>query len=172
MAVLGLGLAALVGDRVLLSESQTGPQTATASPVSRTPGHSADPRPAQVHADSPGEAALVSGSLAAKLENVRVGQSLDPAAARDAFCASQQWLDDLTPDKPESSDEVRAQAFLRNHRLKAVVKFDRGGAAIIDDSYLFLGQELDGFRLIRVSDRTATLVSGSAKVTVSMEEDN
>lgn len=178
VVLLGLGTIALVVDRMLPGGGQTGPRSVTAAmtaDISTDTGRQGTPE----LADLGNTATLVDDSLAMRLDGIRVEQNLDPQEAKDAFCPSDSWLSLLRPEEPvvvaASSDEVRAKDFQQAHELKAVVLFENGGAAIIDEEYLAVGKELDGFRLIRVDKGSAVLGLNGVEVTLSLDveqEDN
>ena len=176
VAVLGTGMAALMADRAI-GYGPTGPSQAGAAMTSQSVALSESASPTQP-IQTNNTATLVDDSLATRLDNLRVKHQLVPSAARDAFCPSQPWLDELQPKEEEakqiavtSSDEVRAQDFSRKHVLKAVVLVGNGGAAIIDDRYVPVGQEMDGFRLMSVDKHTAVLTFNTAQVTLRMNLD-
>ena len=67
-----------------------------------------------------------------------------------------------------ASQEVRVIDFADRHELKAVASHDEGGAALIDDKYVRVGQVIDGFRLVEVSERQVTLVAGEVQVRLKL----
>ena len=175
IAVLGTGIAALAADR-LIGYGPTGPSQAGAATVSQ-PVSAAGSLSDVAKVKTNDTAMLVADSLATRLDNLRHTHQLVPTSARDAFCPSQSWLDELQPRKQSeqveamSSDEVRARGFARSHELKAVVLIGKGGAAIIGEQYLPVGSEMDGFRLVSVDKGTAVLVLNAARVTLKMNKD-
>ncbi len=60
---------------------------------------------------------------------------------------------------------------LNAHVLKAVALVDGGGGAIIDDEYVPVGREIDGFLLVSVDEHSAVLRLNSVLVTLKMDSD-
>lgn len=176
VVVLGAGIAALVADRAV-GYGPTGPSQAGAAMTPQSVALS-ESEPYSQSVQTNNTATLVDDSLATRLDNLRAKHCLVPSSARDAFCPSQPWLDELQPRKEEakhiavtSSDEVRAQDFSRKHVLKAVVLVDGGGAAIIDDRYVPVGRKIDGFRLMSVDKHVAVLTFNTAQAILRMNMD-
>jgi hypothetical protein len=167
VVVLGLGLGSLTVDRLLLSDSQTAPSKVEAAANVQALTDS-PPAPAARPA-AEGNSTLLDDSLAARLESLASLHQVDRAAANDAFCASREWLAELKPENPISSDEVLVQEFAQKHRLQAVVMVLEGGSAIIDGQPITVGQTFDGFHLSAVGDRSATFVCNKAAVTLRMD---
>jgi len=172
VAVLGLGVAALAVDKVLLGEEQAGPPSAQ---LAAPPGPVATPAPIpSASATTPGHNIVAEiSALAAGLDGVRDALALDLSDTPDAFCPSETWLWDLRPSEQivTSSQEVRVIGFSQRHTLKAVVTHGKGGAAYIDDKYVRVGQVIDGFRLVKVSDRMVTLKAGGVQVELKLQTD-
>lgn len=176
VTVLGLGAMALVVDKALLGEEQVGPPRAQAAQAVRAVvppgpvGRPAEPPPAPGPVLGDSTVAEIS-ALAAGLDTVRDVLALDLSDTRDAFCPSATWLSDLRPVESivTSSQEARIIDFARGHKLKAVVTHGGGGAAFIDDKYVRVGQVIDGFRLVSVSDRGATLAAKGVQVELKLQ---
>ena len=170
--VLGLAAMVLVADRLTSGPGQTGPAQVKAA---MAPGGSVRPVEGSV-TNAGGEVAgdacgLVDDSLATRLETFSREHNLEPLAVKDAFCAPQSWLADLKPDRPMSSTQVMAQDFVRQHKLTAVASFQNVGIAVIDDKQVRVGEELDGFRLLRVADRSAVFTSNGVQVKLTLHPD-
>jgi len=170
LVVLGLSLTGLAADRLVFGTSRIGPNQAAAAPADGVPVPLLQAQVAEKKTDRISESAP--GTLVARLDCLRREQGLEPAACQDAFCPSPSWLADLQPQEPPGSDQQRAREFVQRRRLKAVLRSANGGAAIIDDQYLTVGQTLDGFQLLRVGDRSAVLVSDRAHVTLELDPQN
>ena len=170
--LLGLAAMVLVADRLTPGPGQAGPAQVKAAV---TPGKGVRPTevPVTNAADEvTGDASgLADDSLAARLETFCREHDLDPLAVRDAFCAPQSWLADLQPEQPMSSTQVMAQDFVRKHKLTAVATFQNVGIAVIDDEHVRVGEKLDGFRLMRVADRSAILASNGVQVKLTLNPD-
>ena len=167
VVVLGFATAALAADRLIPVDDQGTPSRASASVLNVLSRTSHKTTPARI--ETINTATLVDESLAERLEKLSSDYAVEPTNSRDAFCPSQSWLAELRPETTITSNEARIQNFLQNHRLKAVVTFNNKGAAIIDDKYLPVGGELDGFKLIKVSERSAMFDCEGAQVTLKIE---
>ena len=172
VAVVGLGVGALLIDRVLLDDGQGGPQQAQAA----APSHVQ--RTVPIAPSVPSGTVLLDNSLASRLDSVREMLDLDLGATKDAFCPSDVWMAELRPDvaeiKPvqaEVSHERKGIDFGRSHQLKAVVASGANGGAFIDDKYVRMGQLIDGFRLVKVGYRTAVLEADGVQVELKLKVD-
>ena len=173
VAVLGLGVGALLVDRVLLGGEQSGPERAEAA----SPAYVEKTAPAASLATRSG--AMSATALADRLDAVRQMLDLDLAATKDAFCPSEVWMAELRPEalevKPvrtEVSHERKSIEFGRTHQLKAVVSGGVNGGAFIGDKYLRVGQVIDGFRLVKISHRAAVLESDGVEVELKLKVDS
>ncbi len=165
--VLGLGMCFLVIERLFLSDSDSNPRQAGAAVATHAPAGSLLMPAIRSLADT--DSTLLDDSLATRLDSLASSHGVNPLAANDAFCPSSQWLADLRPDGPASSDEVRAQKFAENHQLQAVVLVSEGGSVIVNGKPVTVGQTLDGFRLLSVGNHSAAFVCNKAKVTLRMD---
>ena len=116
------------------------------------------------------EADLVSEArmlIADRLAEVAEQDRLDPTDVRDAFRTPAVWFSrESGTANPVKSPGER---FREIHRLNAVLAAGREGHVIIDGRRLLIGQELDGFTLISVGERTAVLVSEQEGVKLQLE---
>jgi hypothetical protein len=158
VAVLGLALGGLAVDRLVLDGGATGPRDAAAAIA-------AAGAPAPAAASPAGLNTLVSPAasrgptLAARLEHIGKEHRLDPMCIDDAFRPSLAWPKPASPaasDRPKAAEVDPTQAFLKAHRLMAVVQNTTGGAAIVNGRTLTVGMEIDGFKLVRITRRSAT----------------
>ena len=166
VVVLGLGIAALAADRLMLDEGQTGPSQARAASVG-------GPAPAASGSVKGPSVELLDNSLATRLDTLRGAMDLDFSATKDAFRPSESWLSDLRPEAPvaTSSTEVRVLGFGRRHELKAIVNGSgQDGSAFIDDRFVRVGQTIDGFRLVKIGYRMAVLESNGEQVVLRLKE--
>lgn len=165
VTVLGLGLAGLAADRLMLEDGATGPGQAQAAspgvPVAATGNPAGSPT-----------VELLDNSLASRLDTLRDVMALDLSATKDAFCPSELWLSDLRPEERvvTSSDEVRVMDFGRRHQLKAIASSGTGGAAFIDEKFVRVGQVIDGFRLVKIGYRMVVLESNGVEVVLRLQD--
>jgi len=168
VVVLGVGLAALAVDRFVLGGPESGPSQAQAA--SPDPGMGPSPLGAPA---APAETDLLANSLATRLDTLRETMDLDLSATKDAFCPSESWLSDMRPADPvaTSSTEVKGLDFGRKHQLNAVVTGGGGhGGAFIGDRFVRVGQVIDGFRLVKIGYRTATLENDGVEVVLKLKD--
>jgi hypothetical protein len=102
-----------------------------------------------------------------QLEVLARQRQLRPGDVRDAFRPSDAWPDGGAGTGPSESV---AERFKREHELTAVMAAGPGGYAIVDGRTLFIGQVLDGFTLVSVGPRHATLESGGVRVVLDLPE--
>jgi len=168
LAVLILGLGILVVDRAfILPKSAPAGQAdfsvqSSTQPASATAGKSA--------AESPLNDKL------AKLEAIWADRNLDLRQTRDAFSvpgsrSGQVWQDGPDQGMSSISKSDPVSRFVMRHRLKAVSVSTDKTAAFIDDRFLSVGQELDGFRLVAVDKESATFEAGGKQVTLRLTSD-
>ena len=163
-----LGLAALIVDRVFLSE----PEAAKAQPSAATTRPSARPpiRPsARPSVASPTSRPAVN-SLSDRLRQVQEADQSRLAKARKVVGLAEPAAQSapkapspvLQPPKPDPAEKFR-----RAHRLTATLLNGQLSQAMVDGRFITLGQALDGFRLTAVSSTTATFESADAKVVLA-----
>lgn len=163
IAVLGLGVLALVVDRSMLkpeSASAAEPATTAAAPAGPAePIAAATPRP---------EATAVP-SLSVRLRAAADG--LDTGRVRNVFgSAADAAANDLAEANP---DETAALAFQRSRRLNSIVGFGDRGAVQIDGEIVAVGQAIDGFRLVEIDRQGAVFERNGVRVylTASTEQE-
>jgi len=146
-AVFLLGAAGLVADRTIL-RPQGGPQAASADSLSvassAVPPSNRGPA-AETVTEPP--------SVAERLNNLLAGQETGPEEPRDPFSLPATWSDTAPVDGERTPDA--AKGFVRTHQLKAIVMQGGQSCAQIDDSFLVIGQCVDGFTLVSVDHRSA-----------------
>lgn len=163
--ILALAAIALAIDRVFLPP----PQDASAT-------HGAALAVTSAAVDLDDLDALVSEIEVPMPRHVVIGHQLDalarqrglrPQDVRDAFRPSAAWPDRGAVTGPSRSV---AERFKAAHELTAVMAAGPDGYAIVDGRTLFIGQVLDGFTLVSVGPRRATLESGSVRVVLDLSE--
>lgn len=83
----------------------------------------------------------------------------DSGQTRDAFCPPQAWM----PSKPAQAETVAPSApgssFVSSHSLQGILISGPSKDVIINNRCVSVGQTIDGFKLVRVEDSRAVLVS-------------
>jgi hypothetical protein len=175
-AVLVLAVAAFVVDRwvighedddgALVSAQGTAAPHRAPGPSRRTIQRQAKPAAAAVAAAP--EASL--GDVAALAERLRCAaeaREIDlEKTVRDAFRPPQAWV------TAGATDEQLAAAALQARKLTAVARRPSGrGVAIVQDKTVTVGQSLDGFTLIAVTEKSAMFRRGSLLVELKLTEE-
>ena len=171
-AVVAVGALALLVDRVFLDSSQTSPEAATGEVLAAPTGEGPPAKSTQTIPVPPPSILGTDQSVAARLAALTGSKGLDPAGVRDAFCPAPAWIGAPEADVPVvESVESQAERFGRSHQLQAVMVGDLGSYAIIDGKCVFVGQTLDGFKLVSVGQASATLEAGGTRVTLKLKSD-
>lgn len=178
VCVLAVGLLALVVDRVFL-DHPAGPDEAAAQqpePSSRPPR----PAPRAGGAAAPRQAATPPApqpdtqSLAARLE--AAAKTIDPdlSNSRDGFTMPEAWWAEMQPPPAVEPSQAQQPAPTKEYKLMAVMVSDRGEGrhAIIDGKCLLLGEELDGLKLVSVTQQSAVLagVGDGVRIELKLQE--
>ena len=159
-AVMIVAAGALVWDR-----SSTGPAKAVASAgdsplLQSTPKPIADIRSGRDDSSNSFAASAAGNRFRQRMAILARDEQLDPAAAENAFGLPKKWLTKPldpaleTVNSPVlSQTQTRIETF-RQHHLAAVMVGHRGYANV-DGQGIFVGESLDGFKLISVTKTTA-----------------
>jgi hypothetical protein len=109
------------------------------------------------------------GDVAALAERLRCAaeaRKIDLDSVHDAFRPPQSWV------TAGATDEQLAAAALQARKLTAVARRPSGrGVAIVQDKTVTVGQTLDGFTLIAVSEQSAMFRRGSLLVELKLADD-
>jgi hypothetical protein len=173
IAVLSAAGVALLVDRVALDSGVTGPAESSASVLDGFPVEPALPgQDPSVDGLRPSiSQATPASELAKRLREV--GERFpkaDPAQGRDAFTPAVGWSAQMNQGTPDNSAEF-ARAFQESHRLDAVMTIGDQRCAVIDGRTVFVGQALDGYKLLSVDQRSAVFEVGGARVKISIRAD-
>jgi hypothetical protein len=165
----------------LLLDRLVGPSGAGAAPI--VVGAGAPPR-RTVAAPTGGPAR----GAAIVLAPARFPRALPPDAgeARDLFGLTEEIQQTLAPVAPPAKGHAdpRAEpgagadhsvaepaAFAAAHRVAAVVAGGRSALALVDGTWLRVGQKLDGYELVRIRGTTAIFRSGAGQAELSVDTD-
>lgn len=168
IAVLGIAGVGLLIDRVVIGSDMTSPAETSAGILDDV---QVDPASLLIVPEKAGNTApanaLPAESLANRLRQIAGGSSVnDGAAARDAFTPPSSWVP--VDAEPEAGSEaaMAAETFKRDHKLEAVLVTGDQRCAVINGQTIYVGQTLQGYRLISVHERSAEFRAGA--VTVSL----
>jgi len=184
-AVLGLAVSAFAFDRFVLGPGDDAPEEVAAAPAGaarrptprRTPARPAGVASAKAAAaQAPAAGAAVpaaspTSTLSTRLEALAAAHKLKLDNVGDAFKPSPVWVGSPKQVAP-TVEVVDAVAEFQKKKLTAVMKQNSGGIAVIDKTYLSVGQSLDGFRLVAVKDRSAILRRGNQRVELRLRDDD
>ena len=108
-------------------------------------------------------------ALAERVQHVTEARRLEPEQVIDIFHTPAGWAKTL-PNGPDA-----AAVFAARHQLVAVLKSSRGGVAVVTSGAsrksLRIGQQLDGFTLVAIADRSITLHSPQGTVELPLPAD-
>lgn len=112
-------------------------------------------------------------ALADQMEEIAEKHQLELTSVTDAFRPAESWVGQAPEQKqvqPVDPNKARVEQFIKSHQLQAVVIADGSQGAIINGRYLTVGQEMDGFKLESVYKRSVVMVSGGARVVLTLAE--
>jgi hypothetical protein len=160
LTIFFVGLAALLIDRVFL-RPQGGPSAASADSSPSVEGSVSLVENLPV-LDSPTQGLEV----AQRLDSLRSDEELDLVGVRNPFSLPASWHDE-PQERPKTIPDAAA-AFARTHRLTAVARDEPRSYALVDNHFLTPGQDIDGFRLIAVRDRSAVFERDGKQVVLEL----
>ena len=165
LVVLGLALTAFATDRLWpAGENQEPGMVAQAqgAPATKTP------LPSTLTLDkAPEMPCRPETLLACRLEELTRG----PAGEfRDIFQPSVQWIapkaNPVVKGEPDVVESDPVQVFQYRHKLSAVLVNSGGGAAVVSNILMRVGQNLDGFRLQEIRRNAVTFVAPNGRTVV------
>ncbi|HXE53432.1 MAG TPA: hypothetical protein VN541_10470 [Tepidisphaeraceae bacterium] len=169
-ALFALAVVALGVDKFVL-----GPPESQAAVSAETQVASAPPAHSETHPEVPTAARPTQPGLAAltlQMDQVNRTLGLESADIPDLFQAPAGWLKPAAAKQPVDA----AATFSAQHHLLAVLKSSRGGVAVIGGATLRkslrIGQQVDGFKLTAIGERSATFTSGQQKVELQLPTDS
>lgn len=156
-AVLLLGAVALGVDRVWLTPNavDAAVRPAVAPRTAAMPRVPVQQVAAPAREVEPGRSG---GVIAERLSRASQQRGVDPLRAVDAFEVPATWRSAAKPEAAPAAPAAPpdpATVFRMRHRLVAVMVGSSGAYAMVDDQTLLPGQVIDGFRLVRVDQRSA-----------------
>lgn len=174
IAVLSLAGLGLMIDRAVIGSDVTGPAESSAGVMD-----SLTPDPASLliapdqadHATRANATAQPAESLAQRLRQIADAPSSSPddtLAVRDAFQPAPSWA---APDPgPDGGDTaaLAAEAFKRDHKLDAVLVTGDRRYAVVNGRTIYVGQTVQGYRLLAVRERSAEFQADGVHVSLSI----
>jgi hypothetical protein len=109
--------------------------------------------------------------LIQQLEKLCPDDNLDFNQVRDAFSLPASWLAEVGLGNHPGFEQSTTDRFAQSHQLKAVVVDGQSRYVLVDDHFLVIGQELDGFRLVAVDEDSATFAAGGKPVVLRLAND-
>lgn len=152
-----LGLCALGLDQLgVFGSSASLPQIAATLAQAMEPA-----KPAEIVATKSADPVTSAFDHGIAMRLTALGAGLAPAGnERDGFAAPASWIVRQRVVETTLPDEQTIH-FQQSHNLKAVVAGGVHSQAMVDDHLLLVGQSLDGFTLISLSQTRATFRNGN-----------
>jgi len=161
------GLCLLV-DRVVLGSGLSGPAETEAGVLDL----SIDPSSLLITPDTiePAAAEPVS-TLADRIRLATQSHSSGEPGGRDAFALPESWIIQDTSDTgPNGADPAELmRAFRDEHKLDAVLVTGDQRCAVVDGQTVYIGQEVGGYRLVSVSERSAQFQADGLVVSLMIQ---
>ena len=170
LVLLGLGLTAVAVDRVfILDSSAEGGHYAVAGPQGASPFAAVETAGTpSINVADPAASGPPPVPLVDRFEAAAAKHDYDLWNVADAFKVPEFWEQSASTDAAEPP-ALTANAFVRRHRLNAVM-VGRGRAyAVVDGRLLYAGDEIDGYRLISIEERAVTFESHAGTVAIELD---
>jgi len=163
LAALGLAALGVVLDQAFLQSAVPSPAAASAQGGTAADSANASPAP-QTSAPSGGAGEGEGLRVAARaLEGLR--DIAADGAERDAFAPGGKWL---APAEAPITAAQPVASFEAGRRLTAVLLSQANPGAIVNGRFVRVGGEIDGFTLLRVSEREAVFQRGDLLATLRL----
>jgi hypothetical protein len=166
-ALLGLGSIGVLIDRVFILPQEASaarpPADTYAVPPTERGGPDTDLSPADAR---PPRRALI----ADELDDIAAARQFDLSNVPDGFTPSLSWRESEAPPDNLDSGRLAVERFKERHKLTGVMASGDDGYAIIDGSFLFIGQVIDGFKLVSVRERSIVLESRGGRIELALPD--
>ena len=158
IGILGVALAGLAADRLFFSSGLTGPAEASAAAGEFAVDASLEALVEEIDAEPaliPERTESITATLAGQFEEYARQGSPDVTGLSDVFRPSDSWLQ--TSDAPDGVARTisAADEFGVSHTLSAVIMSRSNPGAVVNRQLITIGQEIDGFVLVSVNERSA-----------------
>ncbi len=159
--VLGVALAGLTIDRVILESEHTSPSQASAQSLTDSAFTGRDaPVPQFTDTKIQLHQPFISHRLTtvAATKRASLGRTVDMFSPSDVwFAKPEPEVAPVAPTRIATADpRLKIEAFETQHKLNAVMTKDGAGYALIDNQMLRVGQAIDGFKLVSIDKQSAT----------------
>lgn len=169
IGILGVALAGLAVDRVFLGSGATGPAEASAAAEEYAVDPFSDVLEVEL-VEAADEAEPLTSALAGRLEEFARSDQRDTGDLPDIFEPSASWRGMPSSDGAVASRPASpAEAFQAAHRLNAVMLSDSKPGAVVDGQFLTIGQDLDGFVLTSVNERSAVFKAENEQAELALD---
>tara|TARA_R110002111_G_scaffold189528_4_gene254812 strand:- start:214 stop:780 length:567 start_codon:yes stop_codon:yes gene_type:complete len=175
IAVLGVAGLGLLVDRVIIGSDVTGPAESSAGVIDAFDPAQADPANLLITQDE-GSTVIHTAptiSLAQRLrETIGDAELAEPEQTRNAFMPVPGWLGDQPahPGTPDNTTRQLIQDFKAKHPLEAVMVVGGSRYAVIAGQTIHIGQQVDGYKLVAVNERSATFQLGMRQFEVGITD--
>ncbi len=185
VAILVLGLLALVVDQLFLSTGEPASADAAVTVPPSAIGMSAITAPPTIGdiaaADAPSSSvespdapalAQVPPSVAGRLRKAEQGMAIDPQDVADAFEPPASWLPQPDAADGQAAQPLSAQgrAFAQRHQLEAVMLQGERSFILVDGKPLRSGDVLDGWTLVQIDARSAVFEAGDVRAVLRLTQ--
>ncbi|MGE5607761.1 MAG: hypothetical protein ACM359_00760 [Bacillota bacterium] len=171
LTVLGVGVSALALSQVLFPTAPSSAAGASVDAAASAKGYTI-PRPSgNTQPPSSANANTTACPVAEQLRSYHRVHSKDITSIRDVFQTpaaldrSAQVAEKTPVNTPDPVDR-----FKQEHSLTGVMVANRQGKAIVDGKTLLVGQSLDGFKLMTVTQQVAVFESEAGQVVLRIPE--
>lgn len=172
IGILGTALIGLCADRVLFSSGVTGPADAAAAAGEYAIDESLDDLVEGIDAEP---AAIVqctgniTATLAGQFEQYARQGSGEAAGLSDVFRPSDSWLPSIEAAGSRTPTITAADEFAMRHTLAAVMMSRSTPGAVVNKRLITIGQELDGFILVAVNERSVVFEGEGEQVVLELD---
>ena len=173
VAVMCLSLACLAIDRLWLGGAASSPATAEAAPLlmaAAAPEIAAGPEATPAAAQPVPSIQIDPGpSLAERLETLATDHEVPVADIGGGFLDAPDWISlPAEPVRQAAPAISRAEQFAARHQLSGVL-VGRQGLAMVDGRAVRVGQKINGFKLINVTEKAARFSDGEEVATLALQ---
>jgi hypothetical protein len=154
-----IGLLLLAGAGLTCDQFFILPKSSEATPIEQTTS--------LVMNNVPEESHLTTG-FKTRLDKRLPTDQIDFTHTRNAFSVTSAWQPPTQPEEVKQPNPHLA-GFNKSHRLKAVMIHKNHQVAFVDDDMLRLGDSLDGFTLIDITENAVTFSTGTEQVSLYLD---